>query len=191
MSKYKIIYDAEHPDLYDSPAGCDRDTKVIVVNPELFNRLTPFQKKFILLHEEGHLALNTSEETSADAYAFDRLAGTEFRSLKQAVGALQEILDGTSPEHKERYDALYDRALSWDAKYMQITNKATGKTFLDWLGIGNSQLKEQKAEQDYNLKMSEQWNYYNLNNNVLSSQPDTAMIVFLVMICVLSYFLLK
>lgn len=189
MPKYQIIYDPNHPELTDSPAGCDRTDKVIVVNPVLFNELTPFQKKFILLHEEGHISLNTDNEISADSYAFDRLAGTEFRSLKQAVGALQQILDGSNPEHKQRYDALYSRALKWD-KARPITNKATG-SLLDWLGITNREQKELESRQAYNLKMAELQNYYNLNNNALEEAPDISQIVLIIGVCVLAYFIMK
>lgn len=189
MPKYQIIYDPNHPELTDSPAGCDRTDKLIVVNPVLFNELTPFQKKFILLHEEGHIALDTDNEISADAYAFDRLAGTEFRSLKQAVGALQQILDGSNPEHKQRYYSLYKRALKWD-EARPITNKATG-SLLDWIGITNRNQTELESKQAYNLKMSELWNFYNLNNNALEHAPDLGLIILLVAVCIVAYFIMK
>ena len=64
----------------------------------------------------GHYYLNTSSEIEADAYAFDHLAGTEFRSLKQCLRSLSEVLDKNNPTLRPRYEALYRRALKWDAE---------------------------------------------------------------------------
>ena len=112
-----IEYDAFHPDLQDCPAGCNIDTGVIVINPTLFDVLSDFQKKFVLLHEEGHIRLHTHDEIQADAYAFDRLAGTEFRSLKQSVEFLEQLLNPAYPTNEVRKASLYKRALDWDKKH--------------------------------------------------------------------------
>ena len=84
---------------------------------EAMARLTPFQRRFVILHEEGHYALNTDDEIRADAYAFDRLAGTEARSLRQSVESLEQILDDDNPTLRPRYRALLRRALEWDADH--------------------------------------------------------------------------
>jgi len=105
----------------DCPAGCIIDEAVIVINPNTFYDYTPFQQRFILLHEEGHIVLNTGttvdDEIKADAYAFDRLAGTEFRSLKQCVEFLQALLVPGLPSTDKRINALYNRALDWDNRH--------------------------------------------------------------------------
>lgn len=109
----------------DTPAAIDRSSGVLYINPRLYNRLTAFQQRFVKLHEMGHYRLQTDDEIKADAYAFDRLAGTEFRSLKQCLACLEDILDVEHiPAHKARYNALYQRALQWDAEH---PNKTTGK----------------------------------------------------------------
>jgi len=113
----KIEYDRTHPDLQDCPAGADQQNSVIVINPDLFNQLTPFQQKFVIKHETGHIALKTNDEIQADAYAFDQLAGTEFRSLKQCIETLETLLMPGDPIVDKRIEALYDRALIWDKRH--------------------------------------------------------------------------
>jgi Zn-dependent peptidase ImmA (M78 family) len=110
-------YDPYHPQLQDCPAGTNRYTGLIVINPNLYDKLTPFQQKFTILHELGHINLQTDDETLADAYAFDRLAGTEFRSLKQCVEFLDELLDPNYSENQKRIETLYKRAEEWDKKH--------------------------------------------------------------------------
>lgn len=103
--------------MWDTPAAVDRQAGVLYINPKLWFALTRFQRKFIKYHEYGHYYLNTDSEIAADAYAFDKLAGTEFRSLKQCIECLETILDESLPGHKVRIDALYQRALAWDAAH--------------------------------------------------------------------------
>ena len=112
----KTIYTTTADFIQDSPAAIDRERGVLYINPKLFNKLTPFQRKFVKHHELGHYKYQTSDELVADAHAFDELAGTEFRSLKQALGCISEILDNSNPSKQKRYDALYKRALAWDYK---------------------------------------------------------------------------
>lgn len=122
----KTIYKS-NGDMADTPAAIDRERRILYINPKLYFKLTPFQQKFVKLHEYGHLQMNTSNEFIADAYAFDRLAGTEFRSLKQCIECLNTILDPNNPGHKVRIDALYERALEWDRQH-PILEKAAQST---------------------------------------------------------------
>lgn len=109
----KTIYKSDDF-MVDTPAAINRRDKILYINPKIFNTLTRFQRKFVLHHEFGHYMLKTANEFKADAYAFDKMAGTEFRSLKQCIECLQEILDKDNPEHRARIDALYQRAIQWD-----------------------------------------------------------------------------
>ncbi len=103
--------------VFDSVAVVNRSTGIIMVNAPLFAGYTPFEQRFILLHEEGHYVLDTDCEFTADAYAFDRLAGTEFRSLRQLVATLERTLPFTTREHRERVNAQLRRALKWDYEH--------------------------------------------------------------------------
>lgn len=108
----------------NSPAAVNTYYSVLYLHPVLFRKLTPFQQKFVYLHEMGHYYLNTDSEIEADAYAFSRLAGTEWRSLRQCLESLSEVLSPDNPTLKPRYEALYRRALRWDFAH---GNEAAGK----------------------------------------------------------------
>lgn len=99
-----------------TPAAVNHFYGILYLHPVLFPKLTPFQQKFVYWHELGHYYLNTASEIEADAYAFDHLAGSEFRSLKQCLRSLSEVLDKDNPTLRPRYEALYRRALKWDAE---------------------------------------------------------------------------
>ena len=147
----KTIYTTIAPFIQDSPAAIDRTNGILYINPKLFNRLTPFQKKFVKYHEMGHYKFQTSDELVADAYAFDQLAGTEFRSLKQALGCINDVLKNNNPTKQLRYDALYRRVLEWDYKN---TGNLLAKQELDFLQSGKVEKWVSTSEKN-TLAMSE------------------------------------
>lgn len=147
----KTIYTTIAPFIQDSPAAIDRTNGILYINPKLFNRLTPFQKKFVKYHEMGHYKFQTSDELVADAYAFDQLAGTEFRSLKQALGCINDVLKNHNPTKQLRYDALYRRVLEWDYKN---TGNLLAKQELDFLQSGKVEKWVSTSEKN-TLAMSE------------------------------------
>ena len=123
---YRIRYTDE---IDDSPAAIIRGEKIIYIYPEQFNGLTDFEKRFVLFHEIGHNELNTDNEILADAYAFDHLAGTEYRSLNQMLAALEHVLDiYNCKAHDVRYYALYERAKQWLKKHPQKMTRRTQET---------------------------------------------------------------
>ena len=147
----KTIYTTIAPFVQNSPAAIDRTNGILYINPKLFNRLTPFQKKFVKYHEMGHYKFQTSDELVADAYAFDQLAGTEFRSLKQALGCINDVLKNNNPTKQLRYDALYRRVLEWDYKN---TGNLLAKQELDFLQSGKVEKWVSTSEKN-TLAMSE------------------------------------
>ena len=110
----------------DTPAAIDRETGTLFINPRLYFRLTKFQQKFVRLHEKGHYFLNTDIEEEADAYAFDHLVGTEYRSMKQMIETLETILDPNKIGHQARIRALINRAVEWDKAHPVRVSKASG-----------------------------------------------------------------
>ena len=128
----------------DTPAAMDRETGQMYINPKRFFALTPFQREFVKLHEKGHYVLNTDSELAADEYAFKHLAGTQFRSLKQCIECLEEILDENLIGHKVRVDQMYKLALRWDKQHP--INKAIN-------------IEQNKPFDDiYNLQVSDELN---------------------------------
>ncbi len=115
-------------EMADTPLAANRATATIYINPTLYRKLTKFQKKFWLWHEKGHIVLNTNNEIEADNYAFDRLAGTEFRSLKQMIEAAEGLLDSRNEYHQERIDNLYQRAIDWDKANPELDKAISNKT---------------------------------------------------------------
>ena len=95
-----------------NPASVDTETGMLILNPRVWEHYTPFEKKFIIAHEEGHYVNPHGTEEDADLYAIKKLAGTEPKSLAKAVVALDKIPNIT----EERLDMLYYEALKIDAQ---------------------------------------------------------------------------
>ncbi len=114
MRSVKVVWSDK---IGKSPAAIDRVSGVLYLHPVYYRRLSPFHQNFVYWHEVGHYTLDTSDEIKADAYAFDVLAGTEFRSLKQSLTALSEVLSPDNPSLLPRYKALVLRALRWDYRH--------------------------------------------------------------------------
>ncbi len=88
-------------DLGSTPATVNRRTGEMYISARRWRTMTPDQRLFMILHEYGHVELQTTDEFEADRYALDHYAYTG-RSLKNAVGALTEVLSGDNPEHVDR-----------------------------------------------------------------------------------------
>ena len=78
-----------------------------LVNRLTFDAAPDYAQRFYLAHELGHYLLSTSSEEAADAFALGLLAGTERRSLKHCLDALNRL--HTIPY--ARLEALYRRCL--------------------------------------------------------------------------------
>jgi hypothetical protein len=94
----------------NSPAAVYRRSGVVVLNPSYKGRLTPQEWCFILLHEMGHIVLQTSNEKAVDEWAFAQYA-SRGHSLKASVNALLKSFSFTNPEQIERANLQYQRAL--------------------------------------------------------------------------------
>lgn len=98
----------------ETPAAVSQSEGIIYINPIIYNRLTDFEKKFVILHEMGHYYLNTRDEIKADAYAFSVLAGTEFQSLKKSVATIDNTLLDSNSTKAKRLHAMKTLVLQWD-----------------------------------------------------------------------------
>ncbi len=129
----------------DTPMAADRTTGTIYINPKLYSKLSIFEKKFWDQHEKGHIILNTSDEIKADTYAFNKLAGTEFRSLKQMIEAAENLLNENCPYHQERIDNLYALALKWDREHPQLNKAISTKNIAETGNAINNALETMGA----------------------------------------------
>jgi predicted ATPase len=100
-------------DLGSTPATVNRRTGEMYISARMWRRMTPNQRLFMLLHEQGHVTLKTTNEFEADGYAFEQYVKTG-RSLKSCISALTGVLSGKSPEHLMRAKALLERAIIFD-----------------------------------------------------------------------------
>ncbi len=110
----KVVHNSS---IGNTPAAISREDKTLYINPELFYSFTPFQQKFIILHELGHYTLNTRSELDADTYAFNNIAGTQYRSLKSCIAAIEETLEDGNQTKEQRYNNIVYQALKWDYEH--------------------------------------------------------------------------
>ena len=98
-----------------TPARCNRRTGEIWINDSQWKNIKPEHRMFILLHEYGHIQLDSSDELAVDAYASDLYIKMGY-SLTESVKALSQILTGTNSQHVQRVQNQLDRAKAIDAK---------------------------------------------------------------------------
>lgn len=112
----------------------------------MWNKLSEEEQRFVLLHEEGHLVLQTRNELAADRYAFDKYVG-EGHSLKKSISALTKVLRN-SPEHLTRTSQIFNRALQHQNNNNNMTT-ATGSPWIAeaWENASGKQKRQQRREE--------------------------------------------
>lgn len=105
------------PDWGNSPARTRRKSGEIFLNERYLKRndLTADNWNVYLLHEEGHIALDTRDEFAADDYARKKYLPSG-RSLKASVEALTKVLDPNNPVHQQRIAVAMQAAAQWDCE---------------------------------------------------------------------------
>lgn len=96
-------------------AAIDRKRRIIYINRRKWAILSPFERKFIIEHEKAHALFDTDDEITCDNYAFDQMAGTEWKSLKKSIATLEKLLVRGNHTRASRLYNIYLRALRWDA----------------------------------------------------------------------------
>lgn len=130
----------------DTPARVSRDTGVMQINPDVWNRLNPDAQRFITLHEEGHLALQTSNEFAVDEYAFKRYV-QEGRSLKGAVHSLTDVLSGKNWEHADRAHAILRLAMAYDRRQNNFSNQSN--SFMNPVDVIQARTMQSSIQDSY------------------------------------------
>ena len=106
-----------------SPAAVNIRTGILYINKSVFYSYPEEWQRFIILHEAGHLILQTFDEMKADEYAFHHFV-KEGHSLKDAVLSLSQVLGGSHSEHAKRIKTHLDKAFWWDLNVF-------GKVFIE------------------------------------------------------------
>lgn len=96
----------------------DRSTGTLFINPQRFDAATPETRKFFLLHELGHLRLDSPDEQAADAEAFTAFVGQSPQNVAKAVQILRNEIGTkamTDPDAEARINALVRRAILYQS----------------------------------------------------------------------------
>lgn len=101
-----------------SPAFCNRSTGELYINTPYFERLNRNQQFYVLLHELGHIALQTEDENKADAYASEIYLKKGY-PLSESVKALSRVLKFNKPGDYQRLENQFLRAANYD---LQVNN---------------------------------------------------------------------
>jgi hypothetical protein len=105
------VYFVEHIDR--TPACCLRSTGEMWIDINKWRTFTYEQKVFIILHENAHIVLNTSDEKAVDKLAHEQYMAMGL-SLTKSVHALTRVLSYSTDEHMERTVAQLKRAIVYD-----------------------------------------------------------------------------
>lgn len=97
----------------DGPAAVDLDTGVLYLNKDTWHKLSPHTRKFVLLHELGHLSGHLDEK-GADIFALNKMLKND-EKLSQAINAMYEGLDFSTQEQYDRLDNIIINAVKYEA----------------------------------------------------------------------------
>ena len=84
-----------------SPARVNRRTGEVFLSNLFFEKYTPEQQQYILLHEEGHFVLNTKSEEEADRYAAEKMLDSGY-GFKRTFRAQNNSLYRTGESDQRR-----------------------------------------------------------------------------------------
>ncbi|MFD1632029.1 hypothetical protein [Pseudopedobacter beijingensis] len=104
------------PDLGMTPARVNRRTGVMEISVRHMRNMPVAHRLFVMLHEQAHVELQTTDEVKADAYAFKKYADMGY-SLKESVKALTKVLNDKNPEHNWRMYLSLKRAEQYDLEF--------------------------------------------------------------------------
>ncbi|MBC8051880.1 MAG: hypothetical protein H7Y13_02330 [Sphingobacteriaceae bacterium] len=103
-------------DLGNTPARVNRRTGVMYLSLKHMKAMPKEHRLFVMLHEQAHVELQTTDEVKADAAAFKKYADRGY-SLKASVKALTRVLNGENHEHAWRMYCQLKRAEQYDIKF--------------------------------------------------------------------------
>ena len=107
-----------------SPARVHRPTGTVYLTPRFYEKYSPVQQRFIILHEMGHYVNQTPDECEADRFAADILLNLE--GYKRTFRALNESL-GDSSINDERRINLFNYLKARDMNGLDKNAVISGK----------------------------------------------------------------
>lgn len=147
MTKFKqVVFDNTQKEI----ARVNRVTGVLYLKPQVWDHLPESQKNFVLLHEEGHLNLQTKDEFTANSYAVKNFAPVQTLTNKE-LGARIVVMQSILTPGKENVKPENDPANFSGYGVDPISNiaGAVGSIFesLPMLGIGAKSRDKSAAAQ--------------------------------------------
>ena len=136
MKFTKVIFDPSQKEI----ARVNRATGVLYLKPQIWDHLPQGEKDFVLLHEEGHLKLQTTNEFTANEYAVSHFAPIQTISNKE-LGARIVIMQDILRPGKEN-----------ESGFDPVTSAITGAigsifTSLPAMGIGSGARQDEMTAQ--------------------------------------------
>ncbi len=146
MEFSKIVFD----DSVDTDiARVNRATGVLYLNPGIWNRLSEDEREFVLLHENGHLELQTASEYQANRYAVGKYIPVKTLSNSELGKRIQVVSEITNPD---KYISHYG------VDPVSNVAGALGDIFkaLPLIGVGKKgRIQEQNAAAENQLKLTD------------------------------------
>lgn len=96
-----VFSDAPHLEAQTNTA-----TGICTVGRALWSRLSPPERYFMLLHENAHLVLQSTDELAADSHALSQYRQRFPRDLMPTYTLLTKVLDAGNPVHAARLQRL-------------------------------------------------------------------------------------
>ncbi len=105
---------------------------LILVNRNVFKHLNEHERTFVLLHEAGHIELETADEVKADAYAYNEYVALGL-PVDHIITAMDKVLSNKQQNHERK--AIMKERISKN-KIQCVDGNGWG----DWLSWGAAAL---------------------------------------------------
>lgn len=99
----------------DGPAAVNTKTGVLYINEDEFYKLGENSRRFVIMHELGHLNSEETGEYAADEYAFEKMLNLGDSSLN-IIKAFYDAMPFTDSEQKQRAEVLLKKVFENEFK---------------------------------------------------------------------------
>ncbi len=96
MKISKVVF---NPDIGRNIARVNRQTGVIELDPSIWETLPELERDFVLLHERGHMELQTASEFAANQYAIKNFIPVRTLTNKELGQRIEVVTRITDPEN--------------------------------------------------------------------------------------------
>ena len=96
MKLSKVVYNS---DIGRNIARINRQTGVLELNPTIWETLPELEKDFVLLHEVGHMQLQTASEFAANQYAIKNFIPVRTLTNKELGQRIEVVTRITDPDN--------------------------------------------------------------------------------------------